>query len=465
MVLPFLDTKSLTDVRLLFLLLPLWWFLGIEQFVWLAGLGLGVFKLVAQNRGRLLMTRPAIWYALYLVVILVSSLFIVEQFRWFTFARNLSAYLAGFSVFLIITNQARNWTAIELTARAVVLSVILAAVLGLLGIVGVLQFPFSSAFGQLLPESIASTSYGQRIVARSIGQLDWFAGLGQYFRLTSLYLFSTHYATALVLAIPFLFFYLHISRGVKRLVIISAILLLSLNLFYTTGRVAILSLLAGFAYFNLFHSHQKRPMRVLAFTAASVLTLGVLGTILYDSSFSIGTSVTESIIGTLQDFLFARGEGSFVSRFAVYASSVEGFLERPLFGWGTERDIPGLRFPGGSHSEYFAVLYRQGIFGVITFVGLLWATWRDSRPLKSDNRKLEPANSFLRYGRWFFVTTLVNSIAADPVIDTTVYVTLWSLLGLLVATRQNLKVETGNSQQGPGDIDKEELNLSAASSR
>ncbi|MEZ4515851.1 MAG: hypothetical protein R3C44_03085 [Chloroflexota bacterium] len=90
------------------------------------------------------------------------------------------------------------------------------------------------------------------------------------------------------------------------------------------------------------------------------------------------------------------------------------------------------------------MLYRQGLFGVLAFIGLIWSTWRYSRPVQDDRRATLPG-SFLRYGRWFFVTALINSIFADPVIDTTVYVFLWLFLALLVATAISLNKEQPNA--------------------
>lgn len=438
---PFLETSPLQDVQLFFLLLPLWWVLGLEQFIWIAGLLFSTVKLILLRRGQILANRPLYWYGAYLLVILVSSLFIVEPFRWLTYFRNLSAYAAGFLVVLIVTNQVRSWKTIHLTLKAVLVSVLVAGLLGVVGILGFLQTPFDSLIGQFLPDSIASTTYGQRIVSRSIGIMDWFSGIGRYFRLTSFYLFATHYATVLVYAIPFMFLYVHLRRGVTRWIVIFGIVILVINLIFTTGRVAMVSLLVGAAYFSLFHSRQRRAIRVVAFLTSGVAVLLLLASALYEVGGPTGSGLLSELVNSVRDFLFARGEGSFLSRFAVYVSSLEGFLERPLFGWGTERDVPGLRFPAGSHSEYFAVLYRQGLFGVITFVGLILATWRHTTPLKRVDQDAEPTNSFLRYGRWFFVTVLVNSVAADPVIDTTVYLVLWTCLGLLIAGRQLIEPE------------------------
>ena len=42
----------------------------------------------------------------------------------------------------------------------------------------------------------------------------------------------------------------------------------------------------------------------------------------------------------------------------------------------------------------------------------------------------------MRYGRWFYVGALINSLMNDPGVDATTYVLLWLFIALLVATAQ-----------------------------
>jgi O-antigen ligase len=157
-----------------------------------------------------------------------------------------------------------------------------------------------------------------------------------------------------------------------------------------------------------------------------------------------GEGLIDRTTEAVETFTFARGAGSFTGRLAVYEATLTGFVERPVFGWGTERDVEGLEYPAGSHSEYFAVLYRQGLFGLFAFIGLLWSAWRATRP-PSGTVARQPAGAFLRYGRWFFVTALINSIMNDPAIDTTTYVLLWLLIALLIATAQLIRQRTDDA--------------------
>ena len=239
--------------------------------------------------------------------------------------------------------------------------------------------------------------------------------------------------------IPFFFLRLSQARGVKKLLPGLSILLLLFNLILTTGRVATLSLLVGALYFSLFHSLYRRTIRGLV---AFILTLAVLlllfTTVLEMTSVSGSGGVLGQTSEVIEQFTFARGEGSFTNRSGVYEATLASFRQRPLFGWGTERDVEGLNIPAGSHSEYLAALYRQGLLGFVAIIGLMISVWLATRPPGGTPAR-SPAGAFLRYGRWFFVASLINSIMTDPSVDSTTYVLLWVLLALLISTAQLIR--------------------------
>lgn len=439
--LPFIDTGPLFDLRWSLLLFPVWWVLGIEQFIWPVILLIATAKLLYLQHFKVIAVPPLKWFALYLLAILISSFFIVESFRWFTYIRNFGAYLAGFLIFLIITNRARSWKAIDKLVDALLIAMLIAGVAGVLAAIDVWRPEFQSIVGRLLPSAVADTNYGRLIVSRRLGGQGWFAGLGAYYRLSSLFLYGTHYASAIVFTLPFMFMRLDQKNIFKKIAVVLGIALLVVNLVFTTGRVAMVSLLGGGLYFVIFHSLHRRTVRALLAICVTLLLLLTLLFVLLESSYPSPDNVTTRVTDSLSGFLLARGSGSFTDRFAVYQSSLEGVASRPFFGWGTERDVPGVRYPAGSHSEYVAVLYRQGLVGFILFIGLLWSSWRSTRPPSGTQSRL-PEGTLLRYGRWFFVTALLNSLAADPAIDTPVYVIVWCCLGLLVAASRLVRSQT-----------------------
>ena len=434
LVLPFLETDPLFDVRWAVILLPVWWWLGVEQFIWPAIFGLAALKMLHLQRWQLRLNGPLRWFALFLVIIAISGLFIVEAERWLTFWRNFGAFAGGFLLLLIVSNRARTWPAIERLLDAALLAVLIAGTVGLLGVLGVWRPTFLSLAGRVMPEAVLATSYGRAIAFRALGEFGWFTGLELFYRLNSFFLFSNHYSSALVYAIPFLFYKLTRCHGWRRVLVVLGIVLLLINLVYTTGRVALLSLLGGALLFVVFYSLRQRAIKVLgALALAAAIWLLALAATVELAAPGPGSGLIGGAIEAVDAFVFARGEGSYTSRFGVYEATIAGFLERPLFGWGTERDVEGLDLPAGSHSEYFAALYRQGLLGLLSLLGLYWSVWRTTQPIGPP---AQPAGALLRYGRWFFVTAVVNSLLNDPNVDTTTFVLLWLFIALLVAAAQ-----------------------------
>lgn len=434
LVIPFVDTQPLTDIKLAILMLPVWWALGVEQFIWPVILGIATLKTLHLQNLRLIVTRPLRWFALFLIVVLISGFFIEESIRYITFARNLGAFLSGFLIYLVITNRARSLRSIDKTLDVILIVMILAGVAGLLGILDVWRPSFQSLMGRLLPDSIIATSYGHVIAWRELGQYGWFTGLGLYFRLSSFFLFGNHYSSAIVYTLPFLFMRLGQSRGVRKLAVGFAIPLLIINLIYTTGRVAALGLLFGALFFALFHSAYRRTVRALLALGLSLAILAVLSLSIVEA----GSPAAEAgLIGqassAVEAMVFARGRGSYESRFGLYGATLVGFLERPIFGWGTERDVEGLPLPAGSHSEYLAALYRQGLLGIIALAGMVISAWLDTRPPRGAAARSREG-TMLSYGRWFFVGMIINNMMNDPAVDATAYVFMWAIIGLLVST-------------------------------
>jgi O-antigen ligase len=431
--LPFVDTSPLWDVRWLLVLLPVWWLLGMEQFIWVVGFGWAAVKSAYRRGGCLVWLSPQRWFLAFLFVYLISGLFIVESFRYITFVRNFSAYLAAFFLLLVIVNEVRSWREIKVVGQAALIAVGASALLGLFGMLHIWRPSFTSAIGQVMPAWIADTDYGARIAARSIGQWGWFLGLGRYFRLSGFFLFATSYASALVFVFPFFVFCWRRQRGLKRLWIVFFLILLGMNLLFTTARVSFVALLGGLTYFLFYASVRRRLWRGTAVFAILLLIGGILLTVLAESWHGDGATVIEQAQQSVDTFLRARGGGSFDDRFRVYEHTLRGVGQRPLFGWGTERDFANFPYPAGSHNEYLAILYRQGGIGFLVFLGMLWSAWRHTHPVPSDDGNKE---RFLRYGRWFFVIVLINGLGTVPIVDATVYVIQWSFLALLIVAHR-----------------------------
>jgi len=123
--------------------------------------------------------------------------------------------------------------------------------------------------------------------------------------------------------------------------------------------------------------------------------------------------------------LYSRGEGSANARSKIYIQTFESFLERPIFGWGTERDVKGLAYPLGSHSYYLGTLYKQGVAGLVLFLSIIANVWINIKVKSNLNYKV---SLFFRYGQYMLLVFMINSFTDVLDLDATTMMFLWLLL-------------------------------------
>jgi O-antigen ligase len=428
---PFLSTPPAADIVLLFAFLPLWWILGVDQFIWLPVTSLSLVKVVARNQSKIVFVRPARWLSVFLCAYLVSGLFIVERFRVTTFARNFIMYLSATCLLIVLTNVVK--TKRQLLKAVWVLGCVagLAALVGTLGILDLFVPEFTAPVARIVPSSIKDTGYGSRTVMKSSGQLSWFAMLGVFFRVRAFFMYATMYAAALAMLIPLELFLFAMSSRFLVKVSLAAIIVLSLiNLVYTTGRGAVLGFAVGLVYFLLTYSGFARHKRQRILFLAIVILVAVLPV----ASLS-ANDVGEGVLEVSRAFVNARGGGSYESRMLVYRETIESWMNRPIFGWGTQRDIPDFSlYPMGSHSHYLGTLYKQGSVGLLIYGATLLSVWRRSRMhFRIGDHDLV---RFIDFASWAFVANCVNGLTDVMDLDAIVMHILWTIIGLLLCGKR-----------------------------
>jgi hypothetical protein len=432
-IIPLLATSPMDDLSLFIVLMPLWWYLGVEQIIWPIGLLVVALKVIWRHRGRVVVPRVVRWFFFFLCVQLLSGFFIEESYRWITFLRNFSTSFSAFLLLVILVNCVNTWREIQKLIRALLFSMGVAALIGLLGITGVWQPDFQPSISTLLPDWIKQTSFGSRFAQRSIGHSAFFLFF-PYYRVRSIFLFATLYATALAVSLPVVMYVRQSSWGIWRRMFWTFIVgLLFVNLVFTTGRMALTAFIGGWLFFILFVRHRHRPSKLffIFLFASCAMLISLAFFMQYGSGSRINTVM--------------EGAGSIAmtrstnERLSVYAITIEEALKKPVFGWATERDIPGLNLPLGSSSFYLALLFRHGIVGFIVFAIMLLSLWRSTRPFDRINpthREAVALNQFLQYGRWSLVIALLDGMTTSPIIDATTMVVLWLIFSLLVAARR-----------------------------
>ncbi|MCB0017817.1 MAG: O-antigen ligase family protein [Anaerolineales bacterium] len=424
--LPLLDTRPVQDVAFLVLLLPVFWFLGIEQFVWPIAMLIVLVKAILLGQERLKMPRSLQWFGAFVIVHAISGLFIVESFRWLTFARNFGSYVAAFLVALILVNSVKSWDDALLVIRSLGLVMGICIFVGILGIMGLWRPNLSSVVGTFLPQWIKETYYGNRIAFRIIGQYDWFAGW-RYFRVISLFAFATMFASALAITLPIVIFLYSATRRISgKLFWLIVLFSGGVCLLFTTGRVAAFSFAIGGIFYFWYYARSRKLVRLTATVA-----LGCVATLIFVNTIFSREPVPANLVSFSNDFYYAR-RASVSDRGYVYQKTIEGWLERPILGWGTERDIPDHPFPAGSHSHYLGILYKQGAVGLIIYVTMMIKIWQELRPVPRQNKHEQ---LFLVISRWVLLTAIFNGFTDVLDLDATVYLFLWIIVGLVLALK------------------------------
>lgn len=353
----------LTPSRLigfLFLGIPIWWILGIEQFIWPVFTTFLVFCEAQQRRkrGQRLRWNSGIRLAgVFLVAYLTSGLFIVENFRYITFVQVFLIYWSGFMLIIYLYNKINDKRQIDQILWYVSIFSLIAGLIALPEVAGVANVRFQAPIRFVLPQSLLNTGTGYYIVHKSVGEKGLLYTIST-FRVKSFFLSATMYAFALVVIIPLQLYLLQEIKGImKKMAVALSLMVGVFNLYLSLVRMAWIALTIGvLTYFMLSLTRRLKPMLKLAalnlLSATFVLAMWWL-----PPSRSL-----QHLYEYVKPYVMAR---SFSGRSLIYARTIEAWRDRWLFGWGAQRDLLGADFvPAGSHSDYLGILFKHGAFGL-----------------------------------------------------------------------------------------------------
>jgi len=414
-----LKIRQIHIIGLCLSFLPFWWLVGIDQFVWL--LLFGSLIIIHQS---VLYNQLVRWFLLYLVVQLVSSFFIVENYRYLSFLRSWWINVGAFFGFIVVMKVVRNKVDIERMIDYMIIPVAISCFVTTLAIFDIWQPHFRALIANYLPSSIVGSMLGMAMFDKMLVGYSWFFN-SITVRSRGFFLYPTSYSTVLSMLIPFVFWKIRFGKKKKLYILILGLMII--NLLSTTSRVSIISLLVGSLYMVI--SNRSLLSRIFFLFPLLLVLLGAIS--------------LENVRNIFDTLLYARGRGSVESRTTVYEATVRGFLERPIFGWGTERDIRESLFPAGSHSYYLSILYKNGIAGIFIFLILTYTTWKYTSPISGNSLFSDEINMLLRYGRWSFIAVLINNLTDALDLDAITYTIFWTLMGTLVVAQFYLKSKYG----------------------
>lgn len=422
-------TSPLTDVRLYFLLLPLFWVAGIEQMVPLFW-GWWAFLKLTLSRRKIRVPIPARIAALFLMWQWVSSTSIDASTDWLVFIKNFLSYSAGILFFLLIVNTVRTQKDFNRMLFCVIVFSAVVSFVGLGFVIGILPATFQSPGRQLIPSFLKRSSFVQSSVLwRTLGRN---AILGQfaYRRVSSIFLYPAQAAQAYVLVIPLQVFLVKKLRGWRRLTLLFLLILSVVVFILTTTRTTILLLPPSAIIVLLIRNLTlcRHPLERIPFLfAALVIAIGVVSLFLLLGGLNF-----------LSEFFVESRANSFAGRMRIYQITFDSWKQHPLIGWGTQREVPdsSVRLPMGTHSEYFGFLYRYGLIGLLLHWGVYATVWLRLLHLLSAERRKGNRRAFLTSSATGLLAFNLNGVAHGLDWDVTIPLLLWTMIGLFYSLRQ-----------------------------
>lgn len=423
--LPFLTTAPLTDIFLLFAGLPVLWALGLDQVIWPVIMLFIFTKFYIRNRMRL--TNTTALMLIFLAVSLFSSFYIVEQYRIITFLRNYSAFMSIWLMTVIVTNSVTDERQVRRLLWGMALIAFFVSLVGMLAILNIYTFSFEAPSKFIIPGSLKTYGLVQSVYMKSTSTLDYFAWQ-MITRPNAIFIGCTSYSVALVILIPVTYLLMGQTRGLKRSFLFVVLVMLFINLGFNISRGAILSLaLAAVIYkFRKGNLFNKVTYSAL-FIMLSVFILAQ-------------PEVSQGIHNSVQSVLDLRGPGSQESRQSIYKATIQGFLENPFFGYGTQRDVESLGpYPIGSHSGYLGVLYKYGIFGFVLYIAILFSLFKCTIVPKQWYEASPFLYKCVNILGIAFTANAIHQLFEEPDLDMAAFHIIWLSFALLAVTYRMLK--------------------------
>ncbi len=420
---------------LLALLWPVWWILGVDQFILPVFLGLELAREILVRRGRLIVNGPCIT-AFLLAAWWGIPVFWVDSGNLAIFFKGLVTAWCQVFMLLLVTNAARRPVERELLIKVLTALGAWIALGTMLYVSGLWRGEISTLLGLVLPEQLRQGSeFWSSISRRSLGHGVLWQGVD--YRISSIALNVSALSMLSLLLLPLATWRLTRLRRWHAVAGAAVLLALFVGLMASRSRTARLALLAGlvFGLGCLVLRRFSPGLRGLA-----LATIPALAALAVSYSFDDLRSAFET------RFVEERRESWWV-RSEVYQETLIYFREHPIAGWGQQVAIPGLRkiYSAGSHSSYLGMLFQHGIVGLLLYLSLLVTIWkRVLRNLGLWGR----ARPSPQLGFWLAVAVGLMSFNVREIADSwwwdhLVTLSVWSVWGLAMTTdRESLDEQT-----------------------
>lgn len=376
----------------IFVLLPLWWVLGVSGFV-TAALSVPILASLLFRRH----VRVPRGFGLWLFFLLwcgISATQVATSRMGFSLAYRASIYVAATALLLYVLNHDEN----QLPARTIIngLAVfwVVVVVGGLVGMI-LPAFSIHTLAEGFVPRTLLDDKFVKDLVSATTSSTRAFAAYPIH-RPKAPFIYTNEWGAAYAMTLPFAIGSLgYIRTKPLRDLMILLLLASVIPLVFSLDRGAWLSAGGALAYAT-FRLARGRNAQLLKAVAMGSVVVGVL--------------LFVTPLGQIIQLRLAHGYGD-AERAYLYRSSLELVRQAPLVGYGAPVDVAEGNLSAGTHGQLWTVLVSQGFPGLFFFAAFLcWALWKASRPLP-------PGHPGDRHARFWCEIAIFTAIIQMPYYD------------------------------------------------
>lgn len=332
-----------------FLLLPLWWGLGLSGFV----VSAAALPLLASLVFRRRIVTPrgfGIWLMFMIWVVVTATQ--VDGFRpAFALAYRGTIYVGSAALFLYVLNQPRDLLRTETIVKSMAGFWVVIVVGGMVGML-LPAFSFRTPAESLLPNQLLQDRFVSDLVSASTTTVRAFAAYPIH-RPKAPFIYTNEWGATFALTLPFAIAALGMIRSRLRRDALALLLIASVfPLVFSLDRGAWLSAGGAMAYatFRLARGRNARLARTLAV-----------------ASLAIGALMFLTPLGSVVMLRITHGYSD-QGRLQLYADSIRLVRQSPIFGYGApvavERNVSA-----GTHGMLWTLVVSYGIPGLALFAG------------------------------------------------------------------------------------------------
>jgi O-antigen ligase len=428
---PFLTSSLKSDIIWLWLLLPLWYIVGIDKIIWFPFAFFITVKILILkiNRKSLYIPNQIFFKALLLFFLVYSASTILIFFNknYFLYIKTLIFYYTGFIFILSIVNFKKREETVKLIKIFCFIGII-SVIINLLAITGIFRYDFNGLASYFIPSKLLKSQFIYSNLHKTpMDESDKFYSIINliFTRPKSLFTTPNFFAGFLLISIySLLYFFLLTKNKLYKYLLISLSIVTLISLFSTLSRSALLGFLLSLLL--LFYNLNIRYLIKLPVLLAAVAL----------------TFIFYYLSGIYEAMLVRFEGGSVESRWSIYKISFYNVLEYPFFGHGTPLSAPEFlkKFDLGSHSTIINIAFSQGLIGLILYFVMIGYIFFSLKGVLRLNL-LREDRILMEMLLYAFIAVSIHCLFITWHYGSIYFMAIWTLWGIILKNTSAMKRE------------------------